>query len=338
MRYYLALLAVALVSVAAVQAADQTILGKRFLLKDPQPGVDATQRRIVAQGREVASSNQVVGDPTAAGGTLTVIVSGATSANQVFSLPQGTDPSSGKPFWSSASASSFKYRDPNGANGPVKTLHVKRSTTGTFQIKVVALGKNGPITLAPPNPGASACMRLDLGSGDRYSVVMPPALNSTVSKNDAEAFLLKNALIQGALCEISTSVCGNGIREPGEQCDGGPACTSSCVQNVPNCCASVATCIAAPGFSLLNTLTNYCAFTAPGSTAVPGAICQPDGSCAVEPIGPGPVCCQETGSCFEGTFASTEDLWNFHNLCMGLPRGTTVPTAVCDPGGACVPQ
>jgi hypothetical protein len=330
------LIAVALLSASPMHGAEQTILGKQFLLMDPKPGVDATKRKIVASGKESGSANQIVGDPTVAGGTLTVIVSGATSANQVFVLPQGADPSNGKPFWSEQ-GSGFKYKDAKGANGPVKLVQIKRSGSGTFQIKAVALAKNGAIALAPPDPGTSACIRLDLDNGDRYSVVLPPVPDASVKKNDAKTFLMKNALSEGALCEVA-AVCGNGVREPGEQCDGGPACTPSCVQEVPNCCGSVGSCLAAPGFSLFSTLMGYCSSVAPGSTATPGAICQPGGSCAVEPIEPVPVCCQGAGTCSEGTAASTLDLWNFHNGCQGGGSGTTVPNAMCDAGGSCVPQ
>jgi hypothetical protein len=35
-----------------VGAADQLILGKTFLVKDPQPGVDPTKRQLLVFGRE----------------------------------------------------------------------------------------------------------------------------------------------------------------------------------------------------------------------------------------------------------------------------------------------
>jgi len=82
----------------------------------------------------------------------------------------------------------------------------------------------------------------------------------------------------------------------------------------------------------------YCGFQAPGSTPEPGAVCQADGSCAILPIAPVPMCCQLAGSCFEGAAASTADLWNFHNRCQGSMLGTTVPTATCGANGNCLPQ
>lgn len=47
-----------------LHAAAQTILGKRLLVKDPKPGLDSTKRKIVAQGKEKASPDSIVGDPT----------------------------------------------------------------------------------------------------------------------------------------------------------------------------------------------------------------------------------------------------------------------------------
>ena len=92
MRNALVVVAAAFLAATSARGADQTVLGKEFLLKDPKPGVDTTKRKLVAQGKESASSDQIIGDPTVAGGSLTVSVTGATSASQVFVLPQGTDP------------------------------------------------------------------------------------------------------------------------------------------------------------------------------------------------------------------------------------------------------
>lgn len=325
------------VGVGLLHAADQTILGKQLLVKDPKPGVDATKRKIVAQGKEKASGDTIVGDPTVGGATVTVFVEGATSANQVFLLPQGTDPATGKPFWSAA-GSGFKYKDAKGANGPVKLAQIRKSGSGTFQIKVVALGKNEPVTLTPPNPGTSGCMRLEVEGGDRYHVLLPPAPNSTVKKNDAQTFLLKDALAEG-LCP---GVCGNGVRDSGEQCDGGPACTSDCVQRIPGCCRFAPDqCTTVHGYSSFSTLLVACfgsTMVPPGGNAFGGAICQPDGSCSIEPMEPVSVCCQRAGTCEDVVVTDTRELYQFHSACQGPGTGVTVPAATCGAGGACVPQ
>jgi hypothetical protein len=184
-------------------AADQTILGKQVLVRDPKPGVDATKRKIVGQGKESASPNTIVGDPTVSGAVLTIFTEGATSANQVFNLGTGTDPATGKPYWSTASTG-FTYKDKAGTNSAVKVAQIKRSNSGTFQIKVVALAKNSAISLVPPNPGTSACLVFAIGGGDRYHVLLPPVPNSAVKKNDVKTFQIKDALTEGLCSETAT--------------------------------------------------------------------------------------------------------------------------------------
>lgn len=82
-------------------AADQTILGKAFSVKDPKPGVDAAKRKVTATGFEKNSATTLVGDPTllspAGGGVLEVYVYGGVDLSQTFVLAQGTS-SKGKPF------------------------------------------------------------------------------------------------------------------------------------------------------------------------------------------------------------------------------------------------
>lgn len=66
-----------IVASGMLHAADQTILGKQLLVKDPRPGVDPTKRRIIAEGKEQTSADAIVGDPTVAGATVTIFESGA---------------------------------------------------------------------------------------------------------------------------------------------------------------------------------------------------------------------------------------------------------------------
>jgi hypothetical protein len=324
MRRSIVVLLAMCLDVAAGHAATQTVLGSQLLVSDPKPGVDATKRKISGHGKEKMSDDTIVGDPTAAGATLMVYLTGAATAGQAFPMPAA--------FWRRTSIG-FTYKDGGGTHGPVTTARIARSASGTFRMKVVALGKNGEISLVPPNPGTSGCVRLALGDGDTYDLLFPPAPNATVTRNDATAFSSRNALTEGAC-----TACGNGIREVGEQCDGGPACTEDCTQTIANCCAGAGVCLAAPPFSLAGVLWQYCGGALPGSTPVPGAVCQADGSCAVLPLDPIPVCCQGTGTCFEGAADSTSALWAFHSSCQGALQGITVPTASCSVSGACVPQ
>jgi hypothetical protein len=310
------------------QAADQTILGKQLQGKDAKPGLVSTKRKIVAQAKETASADTIVGDPTTSGATVTVFVSGTGSAIQVFVLPAGTDPRSGKPFWS-ATGGGFKYKDSKGTNGAVRVAEIKKSGSGTFQIKIVALSKNGPVAVVPPDPGTSGCVRVEVGGGDRYHVLFPAPPNATVKKNDAKSFVVKDAVVEG-LCPLP--ICGNGFVEPGEACDGGPFC-ANCEQNVTSCCVVPGQCVTTLPYSLFTDLVRHCEVVLPPpprSNIVRGGVCQPDASCVTESFEPLSVCCQENGSCEDTVVADTGALWSFHQGCqVGGRGGRTAPGARC---------
>jgi hypothetical protein len=53
-------------------------------------------------------------------------------------------------------------------------------------------------------------------------------------------------------------VCGNGVHERGEWCDGGPACDQTCTHPLTGCCDYQGQCIAAPYFSLYGYFVQYC--------------------------------------------------------------------------------
>jgi hypothetical protein len=168
-------------------AADQMMLGRSLLVKNPgSPG----QRNVTGVAKEVRSSNTIVGDPTvpgsaggailgsaggailgsAGGAVLTVIANGDHPSQQIFPLKQGTS-STGKPFWRTAGVKGFKYKDPNGQQGAVKVVLIKKNQAGVFSIKVVIRGKNGTINVVPPNFGTDGFITLQLGDGgDRYCV------------------------------------------------------------------------------------------------------------------------------------------------------------------------
>src|SRR5215468_9483151 len=169
--------AVGLVAIAAY-AADQTVLGKSFSVK-AKPG-DSTKTKVDGSALEKNSDDTLVGDATAAGSAggaiLQIFANGGTSASQSFVLNQGTN-SKGKPFWSGDAVKGFKYSDSTGEQSAVKSVSISLKK-GTFSIKVSVSGKNGPISILPPDPGTSACLSIQLGvdgtSGDRYSVEFGP--------------------------------------------------------------------------------------------------------------------------------------------------------------------
>jgi hypothetical protein len=115
------------------------------------------------------------------------------AAHQCFYLPPGSS-------WVPRShGNAYLYRDSAGANGPVKVLSVKRGGRGFFQMKGVVLGKLGTLTLAPPNPGVRADVRLDLLTGYDYCAATAGGL---VVKNDAKSFKVKDAPAVGT-CGIT---------------------------------------------------------------------------------------------------------------------------------------
>jgi len=187
-------MALAVVSLLAApsMAAAQTILGKTFVVKAKPP--DPTKTSVKGNGAEKNSPDTLVGNPTlggsAGGAVLDVRANGANSSAQRFVLPQGAN-SKGKPFWSGDATKGFKYKDPKGEQGPVKSANIKRSSKGAFTIKMMVTGKNGIVTIVPPNPGVSGCFALDLGidplaSGDRYSVFFGP--ESKITNKDGTLF------------------------------------------------------------------------------------------------------------------------------------------------------
>jgi hypothetical protein len=164
--------------------------------------------------------------------------------------------------------------------------------------------------------------------------------------------LLAMAPAGWAACDPTTTtttlapVCGNGIREVGEECDGGAYCSATCtlLGLAPGCCVGGSTggCADASGWSLNYYMYSYC-LSLGGATNIVGGVCSA-GTCSVLPLAsPVPLCCASNtdGTCsHDGTAAGTADLWHFFNYCEGITMRTyhTVPAAVCGPAGVCVPQ
>lgn len=148
MRTVLAIL-IALSVVAPARGAEQTVLGKRLVVKDPGAGA---KRRIVLRALEKSSPNALVGDPTTGGATLTVRTRGANASGQRWTLPAA--------FWTGTAAAGFTYKDPNGTNGAVKRARLRRTRAGTVTVEAIVVGRLGPVTVLPPNAGTGGCASL----------------------------------------------------------------------------------------------------------------------------------------------------------------------------------
>jgi hypothetical protein len=154
-------------------------------------------------------------------------------------------------------------------------------------------------------------------------------------------------------------VCGNGIVEAGEMCDGQPECGADCKLHVPWCCSVDMSCAGAAltiDFSGLED-TKVCfidgAFRGQwGAICVPSdpSSCSPDplvtcGSCQPAPSQPTlTVCCQAGSSCTQETVSTGDALAGFGWSCLvaqvvnGVGPGSQVVLGTCGGDGHCVPQ
>jgi hypothetical protein len=225
-----------IVAAGTAVAADQTILGNSFVAKNPG---DVVKRKVIGKGKEVASPNTLIGDPTVTGGFLTArtfAATGGTPSEQTLPLPQGTSASTGKPFWSGDAAKGFKYKDPRGENGPVKLAQLKRSGSGVFTVKAVLVGKNGTIDVLPPNPGNGACFLVGINGGDAYDVDFRH--NPQITNDGAVLFKATKPHLEGTCLDptttstttiaTTTTTSTTGTTLIFAPCGTGPTCGGSC--------------------------------------------------------------------------------------------------------------
>ncbi len=275
-------------------AADQTLLGRRLLLRSPGL-VDPYRRSIQITAHEKQSTNTLTGDPTSAGsgGTIMLTIDGSTYFGDV--LLQGVSPS-GTAYWAGSASSQFQYTDSKGVNGAVTKAKIKRTGNGTFTVQVRISGKHGFLP-GPPLTFTSGCAALTLGFGateERYSILFGSESEVAIEPGRLEA---KNPTVEGNCPQIA---CGSATYPScGGTCGAGEVCrplsghpnsfdpsgTCACVaaggptdcpagnayqvggdqNNVPIGCSPVPTCndVQLTGYS-------SCA----GGVA-PGAVCQP---------------------------------------------------------------
>ena len=171
-RSFTLAVATLLLSGAAAWTADQTILGRVFIVKDPAPDAspDPTKRVIKVLAKEVSSPNTIVGDPTVTGATLRIIANGANDYDQTFPMPAAG--------WIPLSTG-FRYRD-GGTFGAVRSAIIKVSS-GKFQIKAVVLGRQGLVIVEAPNPGTDGGGILSITGGDAYCMAFGGAAGGVIT-------------------------------------------------------------------------------------------------------------------------------------------------------------
>ena len=211
----------------SLHAANQTVLGSQFIVKD---GGIPTKRKIIVTAKEPATNDSVVGDPTANGAAITITANGGSHEVQTFQMPAGLN-LAGKPFWTGTAAKGFKYKDTAGQNGPVKVASIKKTGSGIFLIKALIDGKIGAVGVLPPNPGTNGCALLAIHGGDLYSVAFT---TGTVKDKGPKQFKVTKPT-----AEATCGRCGDGIVDPEEQCD---APGTPCGTSPGAVCASDCTC------------------------------------------------------------------------------------------------
>ena len=182
----------------SAHAADQTIRGNQLLVKDPST---ADKRKVVTKAKETTSPNTIVGNPATSGATLQIRANGGTPSSQTYSLPTGISGITGKPFWTGDATKGFKYKDPKGENGPVKIAQIKKTGSGTFQIKAVITAKVSPVTVVPPNDGTDGCVLFTITGGDSYSVLFA---DGVVTNKGPKQFKIVKPTLEGT-CVTTTS-------------------------------------------------------------------------------------------------------------------------------------
>lgn len=177
-RVRLLLATIALCGHSAPALAGQSILGKTFLVRDPQPNVAPARRSIVILAQELGTTATINGNPIAGGASVEVFANGANATRQTFTLPAGPYYAGGWGWKAIAGpVGGYAYKDSKGLQGPVKTALVKITPTGAFLLKVTIKGSLGPgpqphITVVPPAPGTEGGMRFTINGagGDAYCV------------------------------------------------------------------------------------------------------------------------------------------------------------------------
>lgn len=210
MRASLLALSVLLPSLVAgpAAAAEQTVLGRAMVVKDPFPGVNPFRRLIKVVANERGTNDVFDGNPLVDDATLEVIVNGATSSSQTFTLPAGPPVQKVGPGWrgkaSPGAYAVWSYKDKNGQASPVTRAKIVWRSGESFKIalKVDAQANNAPVDVVPGNPTTDLGIRLTFGAGDTYCVLFGGAAGGLLADRPDGTFA-KAARPTGEGCPVA---------------------------------------------------------------------------------------------------------------------------------------
>lgn len=241
---------VVLFGAVSAQAATQTILGRKLVIK--AYGAPTTNY-VRLLSKEVASSETVVGNPVAGGGTLRITMEPApflAAWEETFDLPAAG--------WTAAGTSGFRFSN-KVVGGPVKKLLVKKTTSGVFVVKAVVKGSDGPVGTSPPESERDIGVFVELGGGDAYCSGFGSATGGMLEL-DFRYYKVTNP----------TS----------EWCPVPPATAARCCDTGPTCYGS-------PSID-----ESTCTLELLGTLGPPGSDCDGATGDCVTPPGAGGPCCQ----------------------------------------------
>jgi hypothetical protein len=135
-----------------------------------------------------------------------------------------------------------------------------------------------------------------------------------------------NFLVGTIGVRLPWTVCGNGIVELGENCDGGLLCDESCRFALPSCCQTTTGCFDATTSSCPPELGAH----------VGGAICEASGQCVAQAIAATELCCQEEERiCSSSAATDTGQVVAAIAACPDAFGGRPIRIGVCNRRGRC---